>query len=133
MNNHRTTGQFESVNLTREDFRDRAALAQRELRTAQRWCTGYRRLALAGWIAFTAALLWQPDAQADTLPAGSLACVDAAAWAEQQNQTMFEPLAQGCVYTFHDFEVSVVSLGVVWVDLGDKEQRVWVHAAAVQP
>lgn len=132
------TGEFEpwtpeSVNLTRDDFRDRCAMLQRELKTAQRWTTGYRRLALLGWLAFLGALLWQPSAHADTLPAGSLACVDAATWAEQQNQTMFEPAVPGCVYTYHDFEVSVEAPGVVSVDLGDRKQQVWVFAAAVQP
>lgn len=108
---------------------DNCAMLQRELKTSQRWTTGYRRLALLGWLAFLGALLWQPSAHADTLPAGSLACVDAATWAEQQNQTMFEPAVQGCVYTYHDFEVSVVAPGVVRI--GDLQ--VWVFAAAVQP
>lgn len=105
------------------------AILQRELKTAQRWCTCYRRLALLGWLAFVGALLWQPSAHADTLPAGSLACADAATWAEQQNQTMFEPAVPGCVYTYHDFDVTVEVPGVVWI--GDL--RVWVYAAAVQP
>lgn len=120
------------MHLTQADFRDRCAILQRELRTSQRWCTGYRRLALLGWIAFTAALLWQPDAHAETLPAGSVACVDAAAWAEQENSSIFA-LAPGCVYTYHDFQVTVDTPGVVWVELGDKRQQVWVYAAAVQP
>lgn len=133
-----TTGEFEpwtpeSVNLTRDDYRDRCAMLQRDLKTAQSWTTGYRRLALLGRLAFLGALLWQPSAHADTLPAGSLACVDAAAWAEQQNNTMFEPAVPGRVYTYHDFEVSVVAPGVVSVDLGDRTQQVWVFAAAVQP
>lgn len=128
------TGEFEpwtpeSVNLTRDDYRDRCAMLQRDLRTEQRWTAGYRRLALLGWLAFLGVLLWQPSAHADTLPAGSLACVDAATWAEQQNQTMFEPAVPGCVYTYHDFEVSVVAPGVVRI--GDLQ--VWVFAAAVQP
>lgn len=132
-----TTGEFEpwtpeSVNLTRDDYRDRCAMLQRDLRTEQRWATGYRRLALLGWLAFLGALLWQPSAHADTLPAGSIACVDAAAWAEQENATIFE-LAPGCVYTYHDFEVSVEAPGVVWVEFGEKRQKVWVFAAAVQP
>lgn len=105
------------------------AILQRDLRTAQRWTTGYRRLALLGWLAFVGAMLWQPSAHADTLPAGSLACVDAATWEEQQNQTMFEPAVPGCVYTYHDFEVAVVAPGVV--QIGDLQ--VWVYAAAVQP
>ena len=129
-----TTGEFEpwkpeSVNLTRDDYRDRCAMLQRDLRTEQRWTTGYRRLALLGWLAFLCALLWQPSAHPDTLPAGSLACVDAATWAEQQNQTMFEPAVPGCVYTYHDFEVSVLAPGVVRI--GDLQ--VYVYAAAVQP
>lgn len=119
----------ELVNLTPEDFRDRCAMLQRDLRTERRWTTGYRRLALLGWLAFLGALLWQPSAHADTLPAGSLACVDAATWAEQENQTMFEPAVPGCVYTYHDFEVEVVAPGVVRI--GDLQ--VWVFAAAVQP
>lgn len=129
-----TTGEFEpwtseSVNLTRDDYRDRCVILQRDLRTAQRWTTGYRRLALLGWLAFLGALLWQPSAHADTLPAGSLACADAATWAAQQNQTMFEPAVAGCVYTYHDFDVTVVAPGVVRI--GDLQ--VWVFAAAVQP
>lgn len=123
----------ESVNLTRDDYRDRCAMLQRDLKTAQSWTTGYRRLALLGWLAFLGAMLWQPSAHADTLPAGSLACVDAETWAQQQNQTMFEPAVPGCVYTYHDFEVSVEAPGVVWVELGDRKQQVWVFAAAVQP
>lgn len=129
-----TPGEFEpwtaeTVDLTRADFRNRCAILQRELKTAQRWNTGYRRLALLGWLAFVGALLWQPEAHADTLPAGSLACADAATWAEQQNQTMFEPAVPGCVYTYHDFDVTVEAPGIVWV--GDL--RVYVYAAAVQP
>lgn len=132
-----TTGEFkpwqpESVQLTAEAYRDRAAVLQRELRTSQRWTTGYRRLALAGWIAFTAVLLWQGDAHAETLPASSIACVDNAAWQSQQVAGDFV-LVQGCVYAYRDYQVRVESPGVVWVGLGDKEQQVWVDSEVLRP
>lgn len=105
----------------------------RELRTSQRWCTGYRRLALAGWIAFTAALLWQPDAHAETLPQDSIACVDEAAWAEQTSLkgAGLPELAPGCVFTARDYEVRVVTPNSVWID--GYGMRVWVDGGVLRP
>lgn len=130
----------ESVTPTAEDFRDRAAFLQRELRTSQRWCTGYRRLALLGWLAFTGTLLWQSDVHAETLPQDSIACVDEAAWSEQAGlvHAGIADLAEGCVFTSRDFQVRVETQTVfsgssVWVDLADKEQLVWVNGEVLRP
>ncbi len=138
------TGEFqpvkpESVNLTREDFRDRAAALQRDLNTSQRWCSGYRRLALLGWLAFVGAVALQ-DARADTLPQDSLACVDEPAWSEQMSLmgAGIPALAPGCVFTLRDFTVRVATRTVfsgssVWVQLQDKEQLVWVDGGVLRP
>lgn len=50
-------------------------MERRELRTTQKWMAGYRRLALAGWLAFLGALLAHPSAKAEALPEHSMACV----------------------------------------------------------
>lgn len=126
------------LELTKEDFRDRAAVLQRELRTSQRSCSGYRRLALLGWIAFTAALMWQGGARADTLPQDSLACVDEPAWAEQMSLmgAGIPALAQGCVFTNRDYVVRVESRTVfsgssVWIE--GKDMLVWVDGGVLLP
>jgi hypothetical protein len=116
--------------LAPEDHHYRAAFLQRELRTSQRWCTGYRRLALAGWIAFTAVLLWQPDAHAETLPRDSVACVDEAALVAQMSRCSTE-LAQGCVYVSRDYSVRVEDRNSVWVE--DADMLVWVDVGVLRP
>ena len=104
----------------------------RELRRAYRWRDIYRRLALLGWLAFVGALMLQ-DAKADTLPGGSIVCVDEDAWLTQMNAKPLE-LAVGCVFTYRDNTVDVERTNVFGgseVRVGD--MLVWVNRSEVLP
>lgn len=108
------------------------AILARELRTACKWRDGYRRLALLGWLAFVGALLLQPEAHAETLPANSIVCVDEDAWLAQMNAKPLE-LAVGCVFTYRDNTVDVERTSV----FGGSEVRVgdmliWVNSAELE-
>lgn len=114
-------------------------VAQRELRTCERYRTGYRRLALLGWLAFVGAIALQSTpAPADTLPQDSLACVDEPAWSEQMSLmgAGIPALASGCVFTNRDYDVTVESRTVfsgssVWID--GKDMLVWVDGGVLRP
>lgn len=93
--------------------------AQREdaLRAARRSLTIYRWLALIGW-ALTITALSVPRAQADTLPAGSLACDNALAYAAQMLTFSDATLIAdpGCVFTDRDLVAHVVRGNEVFVE-----------------
>lgn len=115
------------------------AIFRRELRTARRWNTAYRWLALAGWAVAITALGLRPAEAAESrmLPEGSLACADEIIW-ENQLQLIgagIQQLVPGCVFTNQNFRVKVINYNVfsgteVWVE--SKGLRIWVDGGALQ-
>lgn len=124
---------LEQTNLNLERHWHAVALRQRDsaLSRTRRAVTVYRWLALVGWALAVTALSVNP-AQAETLPAGSLACDSALAYEAQMLTFSYATLVAdpGCVFTDRNLQVRVVSgnelfveeIGFsIWADAGELE------------
>lgn len=117
----------EALGLAQHDL----AITRRELRTARRWNTAYRWIALAGWALAITALSLRP-ADAATLPQGSLACESALAY-EAQMLTFSDATLiadPGCVFTNRDLVVYQVQGNEVFVE--EIGFSVWTEVEVLQ-